>query len=752
MESPHTPNDTPQDGGLHGWSPSLDPQDLVGLVLAGRFEVEALIAEGGMAWVYQCIDRHLELHVALKVFRRDRPESRQRFGLEAEVLARLSHVGLVKSLDYGQAHVAVKDERSFIALELLRGESLGAQLARRRRLPWREVIELGIQVATTVQALHDAGVIHRDLKPHNLVALAGPNVRVKVIDLGLCKLTDRYTRSFDRAPARRLTDLDLGQPGTPGYMPPEAAERPADERFDVYALGVTLYQLLTGTMLQAAGFAAIEDVPEDLSRLILAALRPDPDERLASADHLRRGLEAIQELNAEVRPPDPRFAGLYDRMGVLGVGACSVTYLAYDRTIERMIALKLVRSDRRRSEDDAIRFLRAAKILGLVRHPSVPFIHHVGVADKQDFVALERCEGVSATELATPRRHLEPRAVIEVGLQLAGALATCHALGVVYCDLHTGNVLIDLQPGKEAKAWLFDFDNARLSEDFWDRLPQRWATPPEKRREPSRNKRLETTDYAAPEVKAGAPFSPASDVFALGMMLYRLLTGMRPFGPGGDKPAPVDGRCPACPEALSGVLMRMLAAEPTARPRLEQVCDLLELARDQLAEAAREARRPEKPAETPSQGTPTPDSSDMPPEPSGGARRSPWPWLLAAAVLVGFALGRLRASPAVEVAHAPRPAAVAATPVPADRTTMPQPPALPTFQEALLAARPALQRCARQAQAHIFVELAVAAGDTSIRELTLLNAGPAAECARGILGALRFQPSPAEAVSEEYSP
>jgi serine/threonine protein kinase len=235
VDSPRNLDDTPT--GPLDWTPTPPTFALAGHLVAERFEIEALIAEGGMARVYRCIDHHFGVRVALKVFRVDKPDARQRFALEAEVLARLSHPGLVKALDYGHARLGSNELRPFLALELLRGESLGAQLARRRQLPWREAVELGIQVAATLHALHESGVIHRDLKPHNLVVLAGASLRVKVVDLGLCKLTERYARSLERAPLPRLTCIDLGQPGTPGYLPPEAAEHPADERFDVYARG-----------------------------------------------------------------------------------------------------------------------------------------------------------------------------------------------------------------------------------------------------------------------------------------------------------------------------------------------------------------------------------------------------------------------------------------------------------------------------------------------------------------------------------
>ena len=154
------------------------------------------------------------------------------------------------------------------------------------------------------------------------------------------------------------------------------------------------------------------------------------------------------------------------------------------------------------------------------------------VHDEQTFAVTELCPGSPATILVRPDNHLRPDEVIAVGLQLAGALAAVHAAGVVYRDLHPGNVLIDR--GTPTRAWLFDFDQAQVSADFYAALTERWATPPEERTEPKRGKPLQNMDHAAPELRAGAAFSAASDVYALGLLLYRLVTGRRPILSGGE--------------------------------------------------------------------------------------------------------------------------------------------------------------------------------------------------------------------------
>jgi serine/threonine protein kinase len=228
---------------------------------------------------------------------------------------------------------------------------------------------------------------------------------------------------------------------------------------------------------------------------------------------------------------------------VLGVGASAVVFRASDRRLSREVAVKVLR-DAEPSEDDAIRFRRAAKVLSALRHPNIPRILHMGTHDERTFVVTELCPGSPATIFMRPDNYLRPDEVVAVGLQLAGALAAVHAAGVVYRDLHPGNVLIDR--GNPTRAWIFDFDQAEVSAEFYAALTERWATPPEERTEPKRGKPLQNMDYAAPEVRAGAAFSIASDVYALGLLLYRLLTGRRPF--------PVSGRrAEAAARAVPGV-------------------------------------------------------------------------------------------------------------------------------------------------------------------------------------------------------
>jgi serine/threonine protein kinase len=529
---------------------------VLGKVVDDRYRVLRQIAQGGMADVYLAKDSARKCHVAVKILRSRSPESQRRFAVEAELLSNIKSAGIAQAIDFGKTD----DNQSYMALEYLEGGSLSDRLAQ-GPLPWRDVAEYGAQIAGALHALHVAGIVHRDLKPGNIMMTRdGDRSVAKLIDLGLASVGKRFQDAQDEhftpdLPARHPTQL--GQPiGTPAYLPPEAGQCAAEPRLDVFALGVTIYQLCTGELPQSTDrrpvhvVCSASDAPEDLSRLLLAALEPDPLERLPSADHLRRGLVALLAAHPRMSSPRHLFAGSYDRLEVLGVGASTVVYRASDRALSRQVALKILKGGDQKHDDDAheddlIRFRRATRVLSAVRHSSVPQIHHTGIHDGQLFAVTELCSGAPATTVVRPDKHLRPDEVLAVGLQLAGALAAVHAAGVVYRDLHPGNVLI--ARGDSLRAWLFDFDQAQVSPEFYAALTGRWDTPPEARAEPKREKPLQTCDYASPEVRADAAFSTASDVYALGLLLYRLLTGKRPF-PANSSTDPISPR-KLCPRA-----------------------------------------------------------------------------------------------------------------------------------------------------------------------------------------------------------
>ncbi|MGW5260075.1 Stk1 family PASTA domain-containing Ser/Thr kinase [Microbispora sp. NPDC004025] len=259
---------------------------LVGQLLDGRYRVESRIARGGMASVYLALDVRLDRTVAVKVMHRSLAEDPQfvrRFIGEAKSVASLSHPNIVQVFDQGTDGANV-----YLSMEYVPGRTLRDVLRRRGHLPAREALEMVIPVLAALGAAHQAGLIHRDVKPENV--LLADDGRVKVVDFGLARAIEATNQT--------KTGMMIG---TIGYMSPEQVTTgTADARSDVYAAGIMLFELLTGRQPYAgetpmsiayrhvhetvpAPSSIVPDVPPVIDALVAAATDKDPAARPADA-------------------------------------------------------------------------------------------------------------------------------------------------------------------------------------------------------------------------------------------------------------------------------------------------------------------------------------------------------------------------------------------------------------------------------------------------------------------------------------
>ncbi len=305
---------------FHAGPPVRDPLGLTGRTLS-HFVVGEPLGAGGMGVVYAATDTQLGRTVALKVPLPERhldSSGRQRFLTEARSAGALDHPNLCSIHEVGEA----EDGLLFLAMPLYRGETLRARLERSGALPVSQAVEIARQVARGLSAAHAAGIVHRDLKPANVMLL--PDGLVKVLDFGLAKA---------REGSISATGSMLG---TAAYMAPEQIRSdPVDGRTDLWALGVVLYEMVTGRKPfrgeheaslahaivhdePAAPSAATRDVPAALERIILALLAKDPGRRPASAVDVERELAAFAAgTPAPVRRPPSRRAPLLGAAAVL---------------------------------------------------------------------------------------------------------------------------------------------------------------------------------------------------------------------------------------------------------------------------------------------------------------------------------------------------------------------------------------------------------------------------------------------------
>ncbi len=273
-------------------------------VIADRYELEELVGTGGMSSVYRARDRLLERHVALKILHPHHSSDEdfvQRFRKEARLVAQLSHPNIVTVIDRGD-----DGGRQFIVFEYVEGENLKEVVTREGPLPLRRVLELALQIGRGLAFAHSQGLVHRDVKPQNV--LMNGDDQAKVTDFGIA-------RSIDVDVGVTQTGTVLG---TSAYIAPEQASGgDITPQTDVYSLGVVLYELLTGEVpFPGESFVAVAmkhindppptllerrpDTPPRLAAAVDRALAKEPGERFGSMDDFVAELSAcLAELGPE---------------------------------------------------------------------------------------------------------------------------------------------------------------------------------------------------------------------------------------------------------------------------------------------------------------------------------------------------------------------------------------------------------------------------------------------------------------------
>ena len=268
----------------------------MGELIADRYELEELVGTGGMSSVYRAHDRLLERDVALKVLHQqftDETDYVERFRREARSVAQLSHPNIVTVIDRGE-----QDDRQFIVFEYVAGENLKALVEREGPLPEEDAVRLALQIARALGFAHEHGLVHRDVKPQNV--LLNGDGQAKVTDFGIA-------RSLDVKGGLTQTGTVMG---TSDYIAPEQARGSrVDAQSDIYSLGAVLYELLTGEVpFSGDNFVAVAmqhinepppsvrerrpDVSPRLDAAIRRAMAKEPRDRFGSMDELCRELSA----------------------------------------------------------------------------------------------------------------------------------------------------------------------------------------------------------------------------------------------------------------------------------------------------------------------------------------------------------------------------------------------------------------------------------------------------------------------------
>lgn len=530
-----------------------------------------LLGAGGMGEVFLAEHRRFATPCVVKIqharLGRD-PSVADRIRLEAESLARLDHANIVSILGSGQT----ADERPYIVMEYLRGQTMADEFAARGQLPPLEALSYICQLLRGLAAAHAVGIVHRDIKPDNLFLCDGPrgNRLLKVLDFGVACLTPE---------ARALGSNPLAVPTATGtvvgalrYVSPEGAlARRVDHRADLYSAALVLYFAIAGrgpfdhiqsALLLLSAHVAEEPeppshfakahIPPELDQAILRALRKAPSERFQTADELREELERIMDLmrgsaeSSAVRPlpegsqrgPDSsgsrirsmrnvtldgaaqqsgplcigsRFLDKYQIREQIGRGGQAWVYHGEHIFTGREVAIKIIHSPRGMTYEMLERGKSEARALGKLDHPNIVVMHDAGVTeDGLFYIVMELLRGRSLRSALAAHGHFAIEEVLKLAVSVAEAVHAAHEIGLIHRDLTPDNVYLT----RNNRVKVLDFGIAKMLNEIGF----------------STNKDIVMGSilYMSPEQVQGHSLNPRSDICALGLMMFEMLLGKHP--------------------------------------------------------------------------------------------------------------------------------------------------------------------------------------------------------------------------------
>jgi serine/threonine protein kinase/formylglycine-generating enzyme required for sulfatase activity len=572
--------------------------------------VATRLGEGGMGVVYRGVRVKDGTDVALKFLRRESSADgrfQERFEREARILSALDHENILRIFGWGR----LEDGTVYILMEFVDGCSLSDVLDRKGKLPLADALGIARATARALASAAKSSVIHRDVKPDNI--LLGRGGAVKLADFGLAK---------DTSENRKVT-LTGQVIGTPAYMSPEQGlGEPADHRSDIYSLGVTLYTMLAGrrpffgatpleVVLQHVNTPPPDlrelapGLPDGVYALVARMMAKKPEDRFDSVaqvadalDRLLATLEGgtstittiIEQTAAEIRtaagpgeaptrvaPPDATpatatpgpevIAGKYEVKAELGKGGMGAVFLVRHRTLNQDFALKVLNPFLASDEAFRQRFMREAKAASAFVHKHAIQIRDFGEDGPRLFMTMDYCAGRTLEAILAELGAISERRAAAIAHQMLSALKEAHAAGLIHRDLKPSNVMIEDREGKDFVR-ILDFGVAKLGGHGEAGVSGTHPlTGP--------GAVMGTVEYMSPEQAVGAKLDARSDLYSLATILFEAVSGKLPI-PGENPqrrmfnlvtspPDPLSRHVKGVSKGFERLLMRNLSKDPAGR-------------------------------------------------------------------------------------------------------------------------------------------------------------------------------------------
>jgi len=507
--------------------------------ISGRLEIIGRIGQGRHGLVVEAYDRTLGRKVAAKRYppaQSGAPDMVQRFLREAKRISELNHPNLVNVHGVGE-----DGEGRYIIEELVSGRSLREILDDKIRIEPARIIEYATQICDLLAYVHRQGVMHRNLRPENIFILGDD--QVKVSDFGL---------------GTRVTDPSSAKGRIICYLAPEVIRsEKIDQRTDLYAFGIILYEMLLGEPPFPAETAAFDhlnvpppfsskpdrQIPRFLRKVIEKCLEKERARRYRSAE------QVLDELKASALVPGAVIADRYEIVRELGIGGMGRIYQALDRDLDETVALKVLRSGDAEARNEE-RFVSEIKMTRRITHPNVVKVFDLGTWREMKYITMEYIDGVNLEQWVRLRSTIDVNEGVRLMVDIAGGLASAHALGIIHRDIKPQNIL--LKDGTIPK--ILDFGIARALEGNHMTTAGFVMGSPK---------------YMSPEQIQAQPLDVRSDVYSLGVVMYFVFTGREPFmgeSPSviaykhiGESPRPPRDINPDVPIWLSDLVLKALA-------------------------------------------------------------------------------------------------------------------------------------------------------------------------------------------------